>query len=219
MTALPGLADGKLKDLAPAQARPARASARSAQRRGRGDPACRRGRARSGARRAGVRFRPRDHRDDRRSDPPRARGRIQGRADRRRARHGDGDRRRTPDRSDDAAPGRRDRRAPGQGGVRARLLRRRAPARLHHQRAVARAPTGRVHDYVGGLEDLAAGRVRFIGDAEARIREDYLRILRFFRFSARYAAGGARPRGLVGRDPRARRPRAAVARARARRSS
>ena len=38
-----------------------------------------------------------------------------------------------------------------------------------------------VHDYVGGLEDLSAGRVRFIGDAEARIREDYLRILRFFR--------------------------------------
>jgi poly(A) polymerase len=48
---------------------------------------------------------------------------------------------------------------------------------------------GKIHDYVGGLEDLAAGRVRFIGDAEARIREDYLRILRFFRFSARFPAG------------------------------
>src|SRR5271154_5895431 len=53
-----------------------------------------------------------------------------------------------------------------------------------------------VHDYVGGLEDLSAGRVRFIGDAEARIREDYLRILRFFRFSARFAAGGLDPEGL-----------------------
>lgn len=43
-------------------------------------------------------------------------------------------------------------------------------------------------DYAQGADDLAAGRVRFIGDAEARIREDYLRILRFFRFSARFAA-------------------------------
>jgi poly(A) polymerase len=55
---------------------------------------------------------------------------------------------------------------------------------------------GTVHDYVGGLEDLAAGRVRFIGDAEARIREDYLRILRFFRFSARFAASGLDREGL-----------------------
>jgi poly(A) polymerase len=37
-----------------------------------------------------------------------------------------------------------------------------------------------------GLPDLAAGRIRFIEDAEARIREDYLRILRFFRFHAWY---------------------------------
>jgi poly(A) polymerase len=48
---------------------------------------------------------------------------------------------------------------------------------------------GFVHDYTGGLADLAAGRVRFIGDAQLRIREDYLRILRFFRFSARFAQG------------------------------
>ena len=41
-----------------------------------------------------------------------------------------------------------------------------------------------------------AGRVRFIGDAEARIREDYLRILRFFRFSARFAANGLDREGL-----------------------
>jgi poly(A) polymerase len=48
---------------------------------------------------------------------------------------------------------------------------------------------GLVHDHVGGLADIAARRVRFIGDAGARIAEDYLRILRFFRFHAAYGAG------------------------------
>ncbi len=48
---------------------------------------------------------------------------------------------------------------------------------------------GRVHDYCGGLDDLRLRRVRFIGEARQRIREDYLRILRFFRFSARFADG------------------------------
>lgn len=48
--------------------------------------------------------------------------------------------------------------------------------------------TGALHDYFGGLEDLAAHRVRFIGDPEARIAEDHLRILRFFRFTARFGA-------------------------------
>lgn len=46
---------------------------------------------------------------------------------------------------------------------------------------------GRVVDPLGGLPDLLARRLRFVGDAEARIREDYLRILRFFRFHAWYA--------------------------------
>ena len=45
---------------------------------------------------------------------------------------------------------------------------------------------GRLYDYFGGRADLAAGRVRFVGDAAARIAEDYLRILRFFRFFAYY---------------------------------
>lgn len=49
---------------------------------------------------------------------------------------------------------------------------------------------GTVHDYTGGLDDLAARRVRFIGDAGSRIAEDYLRILRFFRFHAVYGSGG-----------------------------
>jgi len=46
--------------------------------------------------------------------------------------------------------------------------------------------TGHVIDPLGGLPDLIARRVRFVGEADARIREDYLRILRFFRFHAVY---------------------------------
>lgn len=46
---------------------------------------------------------------------------------------------------------------------------------------------GKIYDPVGGLPDLRAGRVRFVGDPEKRIAEDYLRIPRFFRFHARFA--------------------------------
>ncbi|MBB5048358.1 tRNA nucleotidyltransferase/poly(A) polymerase [Rhodopseudomonas rhenobacensis] len=48
---------------------------------------------------------------------------------------------------------------------------------------------GTLHDYVGGLDDVEARRVRFIGDPDQRIAEDYLRILRFFRIHAAYGAG------------------------------
>jgi len=48
---------------------------------------------------------------------------------------------------------------------------------------------GTVHDPLGGRDDLTARRVRFIGDPAARIAEDYLRILRFFRFHAHYGNG------------------------------
>lgn len=48
---------------------------------------------------------------------------------------------------------------------------------------------GKLFDPVGGLADARARRVRFIGEPADRIREDYLRILRFFRFSARFAGG------------------------------
>src|ERR1700722_12232476 len=48
---------------------------------------------------------------------------------------------------------------------------------------------GVVHDHVGGLSDIAARRVRFIGDPNLRIAEDYLRILRFFRIHAAHGAG------------------------------
>ena len=49
--------------------------------------------------------------------------------------------------------------------------------------------TGEIFDYFGGLGDLEIGLVRFIGDADQRIAEDFLRILRYFRFLARYGRG------------------------------
>jgi len=48
--------------------------------------------------------------------------------------------------------------------------------------------TGEIFDWFGGLADLAARRVRFIGDPHQRIREDHLRILRYFRFQARFGS-------------------------------
>lgn len=57
--------------------------------------------------------------------------------------------------------------------------------------------SGAIHDPTGGgLDDARAGRVIFIGDAATRIKEDYLRILRFFRFNAWYARGPVDPKGL-----------------------
>ena len=53
-----------------------------------------------------------------------------------------------------------------------------------------------MHDYVGGLADIAARRVRFIGDPRQRIEEDYLRILRFFRFHAHFGEGAPDAAGL-----------------------
>lgn len=57
--------------------------------------------------------------------------------------------------------------------------------------------SGTVHDPVGGYPDLLDRRVRFVGDAQARIAEDYLRILRFFRFHARYGKGPPDAAGLA----------------------
>lgn len=56
--------------------------------------------------------------------------------------------------------------------------------------ALSAGRDGKVYDYVGGLADLDKRRVRFIGDPQKRIEEDYLRILRFFRFHASYSEGG-----------------------------
>jgi poly(A) polymerase len=56
---------------------------------------------------------------------------------------------------------------------------------------------GAVFDYFGGIADLRAGGLRFVGDPATRIAEDYLRILRFFRFYARYARGKPEARTLA----------------------
>jgi poly(A) polymerase len=53
----------------------------------------------------------------------------------------------------------------------------------------ANPQSGEIFDYFGGLKDLDSGTVRFIGDADQRIAEDFLRILRYFRFLARYGKG------------------------------
>jgi len=57
--------------------------------------------------------------------------------------------------------------------------------------AMSMGGDGLLHDPFGGQADLAARRVRFVGEADQRLREDYLRALRFFRFQARY--GGEVP--------------------------
>jgi poly(A) polymerase len=56
---------------------------------------------------------------------------------------------------------------------------------------------GVVHDHVGGLDDIRARRVRFIGDPDRRIAEDYLRVLRFFRMHASYGTGEPDRAGLL----------------------
>ena len=53
-----------------------------------------------------------------------------------------------------------------------------------------------LHDYFDGAADLQAGRVRFVGDPATRIAEDALRILRYFRFQARYGRGSPDPAAL-----------------------
>lgn len=65
--------------------------------------------------------------------------------------------------------------------------------------AIYATPEGDVLDPLGGLADLRSRRLRFVGDPVARIEEDYLRILRFFRFHAWYAdpRGGFDPEGLA----------------------
>jgi poly(A) polymerase/tRNA nucleotidyltransferase (CCA-adding enzyme) len=57
--------------------------------------------------------------------------------------------------------------------------------------------SGQVFDYFGGQADLKAGRVRFVGEPATRLREDRLRVLRFFRFQARYGTGPADPAALL----------------------
>jgi poly(A) polymerase len=75
--------------------------------------------------------------------------------------------------------------------------RRDAERRDFTMNALSAARDGTIYDYVGGLPDIAARRVRFIGDAATRIAEDYLRILRFFRFHAAYGEGAPDPEGVA----------------------
>jgi poly(A) polymerase len=63
--------------------------------------------------------------------------------------------------------------------------------------AMSLSAEGALWDYFGGREDLAAGRVRFVGDPATRLREDYLRALRFFRFQARYGRGAPDPAAVA----------------------
>jgi poly(A) polymerase len=63
--------------------------------------------------------------------------------------------------------------------------------------ALSASRDGVIHDYVGGLADVAERRVRFIGEPARRIAEDYLRILRFFRFHAAYGHGPPDPAGVA----------------------
>ena len=56
---------------------------------------------------------------------------------------------------------------------------------------------GKIYDFTTGYLDIQRKRVRFVGDSGARIKEDYLRILRFFRFHARYGKGSPCPVGLA----------------------
>ena len=63
--------------------------------------------------------------------------------------------------------------------------------------AMSMSGAGDLWDYFGGREDLAAGRLRFVGDPARRLAEDYLRALRFFRFQARYGRGAPDPAAVA----------------------
>src|SRR4029078_6099504 len=63
--------------------------------------------------------------------------------------------------------------------------------------ALSVARDGTLYDYVGGFADATSRHVRFIGEAAKRIAEDYLRILRFFRFHASYGEGLPDPDGVA----------------------
>jgi poly(A) polymerase len=68
--------------------------------------------------------------------------------------------------------------------------------------ALSADPAGRIFDYFGGVEDLGARRVRFIGEPLTRIAEDHLRILRFFRFHARFGGGDPDPAAIAACEAR-----------------
>ena len=71
----------------------------------------------------------------------------------------------------------------------------RMPSGATHDQRTLRRDDGDVIDLVGGLDDIESRTIRFIGEAEKRIREDYLRILRFFRFFAWYGTDARTRKG------------------------
>ena len=91
----------------------------------------------------------------------------QGRADRPEARHGDGDRQGQAVRAHDPAARRRDRRPPRRRGLHRRLARRRRAAATSPSTRSTPIADGTIYDYFDGRADLAAGRVRFIGDPDS----------------------------------------------------
>ena len=117
------------------------------------------------------------------------------------------DRRGQAFRGDDAAPRCRDVRPACQGRLHDLLGGGRQAARLHAQCALCRSRRQCIRPD-RRLWGSAGRRVRFIGEAEARIKEDYLRILRFFRFHAYYGKGPMDAEGLHAAVRAARRPRA-----------
>ena len=75
--------------------------------------------------------------------------------------------------------------------------RRDAERRDFTMNALSVSRDGTIYDYVGGLADITERRVRFIGEPSLRIAEDYLRILRFFRFHAAYGRYAPDPAGVA----------------------
>ena len=123
------------------------------------------------------------------------RGRDQGRADRPRARHRHGSAG-NPPRHYEITTLRRDVETygrPRKCRVRRGLDRRRGAARLHDKRAYISIPTAPCTTRWAASPICGAHRVRFVGDPASRIAEDVLRVLRYYRFEARFGAGTGDP--------------------------
>ena len=159
-------------------------------RRGRGPHPLRRRRgARPAAQASGQRLRPRHPASPRRSGRA-AGGGHQGGPDRDRPWHRHRGQRRPPGRGHDAAPRRLDRRPPRHRRLHRRLARRRRAARFHHQRADGRPRVAASCSIISAASPTSR-RAACASSATRceRIAEDHLRILRFFRFHARFGAG------------------------------
>ena len=118
-------------------------------------------------------------------------GEAQGGADRARARHGDRGGAAAAFRDHDLAPRRRDLRPPRARRLHRRLGGRCGAARLHHERALPRRRRQRLRSRRRARRSRAPAACASSAIADTRIREDVLRLLRFYRFHAHYGAGEA----------------------------